>query len=158
VGLVSGHWDTIDWGCVLCDHRIYRSPPFQRRNGDISFGKSQKLQRAKSGWGGLAGWLTDLDDVMLCQKKSLHDSCRMGRRIVVMKLICSLGHCECEGHTVHKLSQWRLTADWLAPRESDCSRMHSEVSSDWLPNYIKATWPVLKIFKMAGYFPDIPCM
>ena len=61
--------------------------------------------------------------------------------------ICSLGHCECDGHTVHKFSQRRLTADWLAPRESDCSRMHSKVSSDWLPSYIKATRPVLEIFK-----------
>jgi len=26
-------------------------------------------------------------------------------------LIFSLGHCECEGHTGHKLSQRRLTAD-----------------------------------------------
>jgi len=34
--------------------------------------------------------------------------------------------------------------------------MHSTVSSDWLPSYIKATQPVLKIFKMAGYFPDSP--
>ena len=24
--------------------------------------------------------------------------------------------CECDSHTVHKLSQQRLTADWLAPR------------------------------------------
>jgi hypothetical protein len=64
--------------------------------------------------------------------------------------------CECDRPAVHKLSQRRLTADWLAPRESDCSRMHSKVSSDWLPNYIKATRPVLQIFKMAGYFPDSP--
>jgi len=64
--------------------------------------------------------------------------------------------CECDGHTVHKLSQWRLTANWLAPRESDCSRIHSKVSSDWLPSYIKATRPVLEIFKMAGYFPVSP--
>jgi hypothetical protein len=35
--------------------------------------------------------------------------------------------------------------------------MHSKVSSDWLPSYIKATRPVLEIFKMAGYFPDNPC-
>jgi len=42
----------------------------------------------------------------------------MGRRIVVMKLICSLGHCEYDGHTVHKLSQRRLTADRLAPLRS----------------------------------------
>jgi hypothetical protein len=34
--------------------------------------------------------------------------------------------------------------------------MHSEVSSDWLPSYIKAMRPVLEIFKMAGYFPDSP--
>jgi len=92
---------------------------------------------------------------MLCQK-SLYESCRMARRIVVMKSICSLRHWECDGHTVHKLSQRRLTADWLAPRESDFSRMHSKVSSDWLPSYITATRPVLEIFKMAGYFPDSP--
>ena len=92
---------------------------------------------------------------MFCQK-GLHESCRMGRRIVVMKLICSLGHCECDGHTLHKLSQRRLTAELLAPRESDCSRMRSKVSSHWLPSYIKATRPVLEIFKMAGYFPDSP--
>ena len=69
----------------------------------------------------------------------------MGRRLVVVKLICSLGHCECDGHTVHSLSQWRLTADWLAPREIDCLQMHSKVSSDWLPSYNKATRPVLEI-------------
>jgi hypothetical protein len=34
--------------------------------------------------------------------------------------------------------------------------LHSKVSSDWLPGYIKATRPVLEIFKMAGYFPDGP--
>jgi len=54
--------------------------------------------------------LRDLGDVMLCQK-SLHKSCRMGGRIVVMKLICSLGHFEWNGHTVHRLSQRCLTAN-----------------------------------------------
>jgi len=78
------------------------------------------------------------------RKENLHECCRMGRRIVVMKLICSLGHCKYDCHTAHKLSQRRLTADWLAPRESDCSRMHSKVSSNWLPSYIKATRPVLE--------------
>jgi len=43
----------------------------------------------------------------------------MGRRIVVMKLICSLSHCESDGHTVHKLSQRRLTASCLAPLFTD---------------------------------------
>ena len=63
---------------------------------------------------------------------------------------------KCDGHTVHKLSQQCLTADWLAPRESDCSWMHIKVSCDWLPSYIKATQPVLEIFKMDRYFPDRP--
>jgi hypothetical protein len=43
-----------------------------------------------------------------------------------------------------------LTAD---SRESDCSRMYSKVSSDWLPSYVKATLMVFKLFKMDGYFP-----
>ena len=30
VGLVSRQWDAIDWACVLCDHCIHKSPPFQR--------------------------------------------------------------------------------------------------------------------------------
>jgi len=64
--------------------------------------------------------------------------------------------CEWDGHTVHKVSQWSLTADWLAPRDSDCSRMHSRVSSGCLTSYIKLTWPVFEIFKMAWYFPDSP--
>jgi len=36
--------------------------------------------------------------------------------------------------------------------------MHSKVSSEWLPGYIKATRLVLEIFEMAGYFPDSPRM
>jgi len=64
--------------------------------------------------------------------------------------------CKCNHYTLHRLSQQRLSADCLIPRESDCSWMHSKVSSDWLPSYIKATGPVLEIFKMAGYFPDSP--
>ena len=56
--------------------------------------------------------LTDLGDVMLCHK-SLHESCRMGRRIVVMKLICSLGHCECDSHTVqYKTGEHLFTGNY----------------------------------------------
>jgi len=71
-------------------------------------------------------------------------------------LIYSLGHCESDGRTVHKLHQRRPTNNWLAPWESDCSRMRRKVSSDWLPSYIKATRPVLEILNMAGYFLDRP--
>ena len=38
----------------------------------------------------------------------------------------------------------------------ECSRIHSKVSSDWLPSYIKTTQTVLEIFKKAGYFPGRP--
>ena len=62
--------------------------------------------------------------------------------------------CERDGHTVHKLSQRRLTADWLAPRENDCSLMHSKVSSDWLPSYIKTTRPVLEMFSRYSEWLD----
>jgi len=48
--------------------------------------------------------------------------------------------CECNGHTAHKFSQQCLTADWL-------------------PSYIKATWSVLEIFRMPGYFIfEFPCI
>jgi len=90
------------------------------------------------------------------KKKSLHESYRMGRRTDTDSLICSLGHCECDGHTVCKLSQRRLTADWLVPRESDCLLLRSKVSSDWLPSYIKTTRTVLKISKMARYSLNRP--
>jgi hypothetical protein len=119
----------------------------------LVLGKARSRRQPNLGCRG--GGRIDLRDVMLCQK-SLHKSCRMGRCIVVMKLICWLGHWECDGHTVYKLSQWCLTTDWLAPQESDCS--HSKVSSDWLPSYIKAKWPVLDISKRAGYITDSPCI
>jgi len=73
-----------------------------------------------------------------------------------MKLFCSLGHGECDSHTIHKLSHWGLTADRLAQRENDGLQMYSRVSSDWMRSYIKAMRPVLDILKMAGYFPDSP--
>ena len=112
VGLVSRQWDAVDWACVLCDHHIQKSPPSQWR---LYLWKKPEVAGSQI-WA--VGRLTDLGDVMLCQKFP-HENCRMGRRIVVMKLICSLGHCESDGQTVHKLSQRRLTANWPAPWESD---------------------------------------
>jgi len=118
-------------------------------NGDFSFGKARSRREPNLRCRGAdrPGWC----DVL---PKNLYDSCGMDRRIDADSLICLLG----DGHTVHKISQRRLTADRLDPRESDSSRMHSKVSSDWLPRYIKATRPVLEIIKMAGYFPDRPCI
>ena len=117
----------------------------------LDLGKARSRREPNLGCRGV----TDLGDVMFCQK-SLHESCRMGRRIDADSLICSLGHCECDGHTVHKLKSTASHCRLTTPRKSKCSRMHSKVSTDCLPSYIKATRPVLEIFKMAGYFADSP--
>ena len=45
-----------------------------------------------------------------------------------------------------------MTAELLAPRESDCSWMHSKVSSDWMLSNIKVTRPVHEILKWFDTF------
>jgi hypothetical protein len=57
---------------------------------------------------------------------------RFETKLDACPLICSPSHCEYDGHTVHKLTQQCLTADWVAPWESDCSRMCSKVFFVWL--------------------------
>jgi hypothetical protein len=100
--------------------------------------------------------LTDLGDAKFSEKISLHESCRIRRCIDADLLLYSLVYCECDSHTVDKLSQRLLTANLLVSRESDCLWMRSKFSSDWFPSYITATRPVLEIFKMVGYIPDRP--
>ena len=55
--------------------------------GDFSFGEKPEVAESQI-WA--VGVLTDLGDVTLCQN-SMHESCRMGRRIDADSLICSLG-------------------------------------------------------------------
>jgi len=151
VGLVSRQWDAVDWACVLCDHCIHN---------DRASRSASSRQCACPFYSSCAGFFG---------KPSHHPglSASLQPRFGSLPLLAFSKAkiavereeiCECDGHTVHTLSQRRLTADWLAPRESDCSWMHSKVSSDWLSSYITATRPVLEIFKMAGHFTDSPCM
>jgi len=114
VGLVSLLWDAVELACVFVIVAFTNLPPFK---GDCSFGKRQESQGPKSGL--YNGWQTW---VMWCfaKIKSLHERFRMGNRIAVLKLICLFSQCDCDCHTLHKLSQRRLTAIWLVPRESDC--------------------------------------
>ena len=141
VGLVSRQWDAADWACVLCDCRIHndrasRSASSRRCACAICIASPRSVSPPlQPGFGSLR---------LLAFPKT---KIAFEREEI----------CECYRHTVHTLSEWRLTADRLAPRETDSSRMQSNVPSDWLRSYIKATWPVLEIFKMAGYFPDSPC-
>jgi hypothetical protein len=148
VGLVSRQWDAVYWACVLYDRRIHNareSRSASSRQCACLFYSSDAVVFGKtSHHTGLSAPLQPRFGPLRCL--AFHKA-----KIAVEREIC-----ECEGHTVHEISQRRLTTDWLDPPESDCSRMHSKVSSDWLPSYISATRSVLEIFRMAGYFPDRP--
>jgi hypothetical protein len=123
VGLVSRQRDAVDWACVLCDRRISHISSLSK--AILTLGKVAGSQILA------VGVLTDLDDVTLCQKR-LHDNCRMRRRIVLMKLMCSLCHCECDGRTIQKVSQRRLTADWLDPRERGHATGSRDIQNGWI--------------------------
>jgi hypothetical protein len=151
-GLVSRQWDAFHWVCVLCDRRMH--------NGQASRSASSR-QCACAFYSSHAGFFFWQSITSHHPGLSAPIQPRFGylRLLAFPKANIAVKRekiCECDSHTVHKLSQRRLTADWLAPRESDCSRMHSKVSPDWLPSYIKATRSVLEIFKMAVYFLDSP--
>ena len=153
VRLVSRQWDAADWTCVLCDRRIHN---------DRASRSSSLRQGACPLYSSRAGFFS-----FFLGKVTHHPglSSPLQHRFGSLQLLAfpkakiafeKEEICEFDGHIVKRLSQRRLTADWLAPRENDCSRLHSKVSSDWLSSYIMATRPVLEIFKMAGYFPDRP--
>ena len=149
VGLDGRQWEAVHWACVLCDRRIHN---------DRASRSTSSRQCAYPFCSSRAGfcWQSITSPSSVSALQSRFGSLRL-LSFPKAKIAAEREEiCECDGHTVHKLSQRRLTAEWLAPRESDGSRMHSKVSSDWLPRYSKATRPVLEILKKAGCFPDSP--
>jgi len=145
VGLVSRQWDTTDWASVLCDRRIHND---RASRSASSWQCACPFYSYRAGIFGKASHHPGLSAPLQPRFRSLP-------LLAFPKVKIALESeeiCECDGHTVHK----RLTADWLASRESDCSRIHRKVSFDRLPSYIKATPTVLKIIKMAGYSLDSP--
>ena len=144
VGLVSRQWDAFDWPCELCDRRIHNDRP--------SRSASRPFYSSRAGFYDKSSHHPSLSAPLQPIFGSLQLLAFPKAKIAVEREKI----CECNCHTVHKLSHRHLTADWLALRESDCSRMHSEDSSDWLPSCIKATRPVLEIFKIDRYLPDSP--
>jgi hypothetical protein len=141
VGLVSRQWDAVDWDCVLCDRGIQND---QSSKLASSRQCTCPFYSSRVGFLGKTSHHSGLSAPLEPKPGSLRLLAFPKTKItVVIEVIC-----ECDGHTVHKLNKRRLTADWLAPRESDCSWMHSKVSSDQLPRYIKATGHVLEIYKM----------
>ena len=149
MGLVSRQWDTVDWASVLYDCHI--------RNDQASRSASSRqcacrFHSSRAGFFGKASHHPGLSAPLQPRFGSLQLLAFPKARIAFEKEEI----CECDGHTVGKLSQRRLTADRLAPRESEVSWMHNKVSSDWFPSYMKATRQDLEIFKMGGYFLDSP--
>jgi len=149
VGLVSRQWDAVDWDCVLCDRRIHND---RASRSASSRQCACPFYSCHAGFFFLAKHHPGLSAPLQPRFGSLRVLAFPKDKIAVEREEI----CECDCYTVHKLSQRRLTSNWLASRESDCLRMSGKVSSDWLPSYIKATRPVLEIFKMDQYFPDSP--
>ena len=155
VGLASRQWDTVDWACVLYDRRIHND----RANRSASSRQCAcQLYSCRAGFFLGGGAKRHVTQVVQHPYSPDFGSLQLlvfpkAKIAVEMEEIFAY---DC--HTAHKLSQRLLTADWLVPLECDCSRMRSNVSSDWLPSYIKATRPVLEIFKMDRYFRDNPPM
>jgi len=147
VGLVSRQWEALDWTCVLCDCHIHN---------DRASRSASSRQCACPFYSSRARFLGKASHhpALSAPLQPTFGSLRLLAFPKAKISAESEEICECDGHTVHNLSQRRLTANWLAPQDSDCSRMGSKVSSDWLPSCIKATRMVLEIFKIAGYFPD----
>lgn len=65
------------------------------------------------------------------------NECHFQAKFDAYLLIYLLGHCEYNGYTIHKLTQWLLTADGVIPWDSVCScmigcqvtsRMHNQFS------------------------------
>ena len=69
-------------------------------------------------------------------------------------LLYLLSHFECDGHTVHTLSQWCLPPPLTSTVSCHCSHMHIPVHSPGLPGYIDVVQTVLVILIVAGLFPD----
>jgi len=147
VGLVRRQWHAVYLAYVLCDRHIHND---RASRSASSRQYACPFYSSRAGFSGKASHHPGLSVPLQPRFGSL-------RLLVFLKAKVAVEREEIfDCHTVHKVIQRRLTANWLAPRESDCSRMHSKVSSDWLPSYIKATWPVLEIFKMDGYLSDSP--
>ena len=68
-------------------------------------------------------------------------------------LLYLLSHLECDGHTVHMLTQWHLPPPLT---NTLISSMHIPVHYPWLPGYIHVVQTILVILTMAGLFLNNP--
>ena len=73
-------------------------------------------------------------------------------------LLYLLSHFECDGQTVHILTQQCLLPPLTSTVSHHCSLMHVSVYSPWLPGYINVAQTILITLALARLFPDRPCM
>ena len=81
---------------------------------------------------------------------------KLNTKFDAVSLLYSLSHFECDGHTVHMLTQWHLPPHWLVQRSHHCSCMSIPVHFPWLPGYIDGPQTILIILTVVGLFPDRP--
>ena len=108
VGPVSQQWDAVDWACVLCDRRIHND---QASRSASSPQCVCPFYSSRAGFCGKASHHPGLSAPLQPIFGSLWILAFPKAKITTEKEEI----CKCACHTVHKLSQWRLTADWLAP-------------------------------------------
>jgi hypothetical protein len=114
VGLVSWQWDAVDWACVLCVTVTFTmTERADQLHHDNVPAHSTALMQTFSG---KASHHPGLSTPLQPRFGSLRLLAFPKAKIAIER-----GEiCECDSHTVHKLSQQCLTANCLAPRESDC--------------------------------------
>ena len=104
--LVSCQWNAVDWACILCDRHIQNdlaSRSASLRQSPCPFYSS------RAGFFGKTSHHPGVSTPLQPRFGSLQLLAFPKAKIAVEREEI----CKCDGHTVHKLSQWHLTADWL---------------------------------------------
>ena len=71
-------------------------------------------------------------------------------------LLSSLSYFECDGHTVHMLTQWHLLPPLTSAVKLSLFIHALSVCTPWLSGYIHVAQTILITLTMAGLFPDRP--
>ena len=108
VGLVIRQWDAVDWACILCDREIHSD---RATRSASSRQCACPFYSSRAGFFGKASHNPGLSAHLQPRFGSLRLPALPKAKIAVEREEI----CECYGHTVHKFSQRRLTADSLAP-------------------------------------------
>jgi len=109
VGLVSRQRDAVDWTTVLCDRHIHNDRTSRSASSQQC---ACPFYRSRAGLFGKTSHHPGLSALLQHRFGSLRLLAFPKPQIAIEREEI----CECDGHTVHKLSQRRLTADWLAPQ------------------------------------------